>query len=137
MDKLIDRYVGYLQYERNASPHTIRNYASDLHQFRDFLKRFFPAGSTSKSTSSEPRAPSPKAGAGQQGALGDTSPQTDITTIDALQVRAYLASLFRDQKEKASIARKLASIRAFFKFMVREGVIGSSPCSGVATPKLA
>jgi integrase/recombinase XerC len=37
MDELIERYVNYLQYERNASPHTVRNYRSDLLQFRDYL----------------------------------------------------------------------------------------------------
>lgn len=39
MDDLIERFVNYLQYERNASPHTIRNYRSDLIQFRDFLSQ--------------------------------------------------------------------------------------------------
>ena len=39
MDELIERYVNYLQNERNASPHTIRNYRSDLAQFRDFLTK--------------------------------------------------------------------------------------------------
>ena len=37
MDELIERYMRYLQYERNASPHTLRNYRSDLLQFRAFL----------------------------------------------------------------------------------------------------
>ena len=37
MDDLIERYIQYLQYERNASPHTVRNYRSDLMQLRDFL----------------------------------------------------------------------------------------------------
>lgn len=107
MDQLIDRYLRYLQYERNASPHTLRNYASDLHQFRDFLKQ--------------------TRGGEQTGTAG----------IDALQIRAYLASLFQQQKQKASIARKLAAIRAFLKFLLREGVIGKNPGEFVATPKLA
>ncbi len=37
MDQLIERFIAYLQYERNASPHTLRNYRSDLKQFRDYL----------------------------------------------------------------------------------------------------
>ncbi len=42
MDELIERYVNYLRYERNASPHTVRNYRSDLLQFRDYLGRAAP-----------------------------------------------------------------------------------------------
>jgi integrase/recombinase XerC len=108
MDELIDRYLRYLQYERNASPHTVRNYASDLHQFRDFL----------------------------QPARPGTASNADVRAVDVLKLRAYLALLFQNQKQKTSIARKLASIRAFFKFLAREGVIDANPCLGVATPKL-
>jgi integrase/recombinase XerC len=108
MDELIDRYLRYLQYERNASPHTVRNYASDLHQFQNFLQQ-----------------PGPEAGSG-----------ADVRSVDVLKLRAYLALLFQNQKQKTSIARKLASIRAFFKFLAREGVIETNPCLGVATPKL-
>ena len=37
MDELLTRYLNYLRFERNASPHTIRSYESDLLQFRDYL----------------------------------------------------------------------------------------------------
>lgn len=107
MEDLIGRYLRYLQDERNASPHTLRNYSSDLHQFRDFLKHSL------------------------------TADEVDIRQVDALQIRAYLASLFQDQKQKSSIARKLAAIRAFFKFLVRDGLIEKNPAEFVSTPKLA
>ena len=109
MDELIDRYLRYLQYERNASPHTLRNYASDLRQFRDFLKR----------------------------AQANPGAGIDLGAVDALELRAYLASLFQAQKQKSSIARKLAAVRAFFHFLTREGAIEKNPCLGIATPKLA
>jgi integrase/recombinase XerC len=134
MNDLIDRYVRYLQYERNASPHTIRNYASDLHQLRDFLAR-----SLGKQPS--PVAPGESSEQGKTGdapsqAAAQTTLDIDVATIDALQIRSYLASLFQDQKQKTSIARKLSSIRAFFKFLVREGLLATSPCVGLASPKL-
>jgi len=132
MRDLIDRYTRYLQYERNASPHTMRNYASDLHQFHDFLK---PAATRLDETTH----PVPNREPVEHAALpeGIENPRgVDVATIDALQVRAYLASLFQHQKQKTSIARKLSSIRAFFKFLVREGVIAASPCVGLASPKL-
>jgi integrase/recombinase XerC len=143
MNTLIEKYVYYLQYERNASPHTIRNYASDLRQFHEFLRRSLSGQSASpapnlesRTPNPEPRAPDLEVSSGQQEPSGDTARQIDITAVDALQIRAYLASLFRDRKQKTSIGRKLAAIRAFFKFMVREGVVASNPCLGVATPKL-
>jgi integrase/recombinase XerC len=151
MNDFIERYIRYLQYERNASPHTIRNYASDLHQFRDFLNRathrvipsearnlaLFTAKKNKAGSLADFRADRPSDGQEDVGAPAtQTALEVDITTIDALQIRAYLSSLFDDQQQKTSIARKLASIRAFFKFLLREGVIASNPCLGIATPKL-
>jgi len=106
MDELIERYVHYLQYERNASPHTIRNYRSDLQQFRDYLTRDQPETSV------------------------------DLRTIDTLHIRGFLAFLFEKEKKKTSIARKLAAVRAFYKFLRREGILAESPAAMVATPKL-
>ena len=91
MTDLIDRYISYLRYERNASPHTIRNYHSDLLQFRDYL----------------------------QGA--DPEAKVDLGSIDALRIRGFLALLYEREKKKTSIARKLAAVRAFYKFLAKEG----------------
>ena len=107
MNELIERYVNYLQNERNASPHTIRNYRSDLAQFRDFL------------------------------AQGKPDARVEVASIDAFRVRGFLASLFENERKKTSIARKLAALRAFFKFLSREQVLAENPASRVATPKLA
>ena len=107
MDELIERYVNYLQNERNASPHTIRNYRSDLAQFRDFLTK------------------------------GKPDARVEVASIDAFRVRGFLASLFENERKKTSIARKLAALRAFFKFLSREQVLAENPALRVATPKLA
>jgi integrase/recombinase XerC len=106
MDDLINRYANYLRYERNASPHTIRNYESDLVQFRDYLRG------------------------------GDPAVTVDIRTVDALRIRGFLALLYEREKKKASIARKLAAVRAFYKFLAREKVIEANPAATVSTPKL-
>src|SRR5687768_14447055 len=46
MEKLIEQFLEHLRYERNVSAHTLRNYASDLLQFVDFLA---PADASGKS----------------------------------------------------------------------------------------
>ena len=107
MDKLIERYISYLQYERNASPHTIRNYRSDLRQFRDFL------------------------------AQGQANAPMDVTRVDPLRIRGFLASLFDSERKKSSIARKLAAVRAFFKFLAGERLLAQNPAAAVSTPKLS
>ena len=106
MEKHIARYVRYLQYERNASPHTIRNYQSDLEQFRDSLTE------------------------------GNPETKVDVSKVDALRIRGFLAHLFSREKKKRSIARKLAAVRAFFKFLARDGVLSANPAATVSTPKL-
>jgi len=106
MNELLDRYLNYLRYERNASPHTIRNYESDLLQFRDYLTGGDPAG------------------------------KVDLAAIDMLRIRGFLALLFEREKKKTSIARKLAAVRAFFKFLAKEGVLKANPAASVSTPKL-
>jgi len=105
MDDLIERYVNYLRYERNASPHTVRNYRSDLLQFRDYL------------------------------AEGRATTVVDVRSVDALRIRGFLGALFEKQEKKSSIARKLSAVRAFFKFLRREGVLAENPSTVVSTPK--
>jgi integrase/recombinase XerC len=101
----LSQFLQHMQYERNVSPHTLRNYASDLEQFRDHLFRI------------EKRADVP------------------VNEIDRLTIREWMAALHSDHK-KSSIARKLASLRTFFQFLVREGVLENNPAKLVATPRI-
>lgn len=106
MKAAIDRYLYHLRTERNASPHTIRNYQSDLRQFIEYL--------------SPPGAAEPT-----------------LESADHHLVREYIGWLYDQQLERASIGRKLATLRSFFRFCVREGCISSNPARLVPTPKLA
>ncbi|HEX7334761.1 MAG TPA: tyrosine recombinase XerC [Pyrinomonadaceae bacterium] len=110
MEKLIEQFLEHLRYERNVSAHTLRNYASDLEQFLDFLAPL-------DQTTGKRNTP-------------------EISEIDHLTIREWLASLHAAQKRKASIARKLAALRTFFQFLVREGVVELNPAKLVSTPRL-
>src|SRR6266436_519903 len=117
-DQLLTQFLDHLRYERNVSAHTLRNYESDLTQFFEFL------------------APS-KTETADKPASKQRSPRNEptITQIDHLTIREWLATLHTDHKKKASIARKLAALRTFFQFLVREEVIESNPAKLVATPR--
>jgi integrase/recombinase XerC len=57
-----------------------------------------------------------------------------LQRLDHLLLRRYLAELHRSN-QRTSIARKLSSLRTFFRYLVREGALAASPAEGLATPK--
>lgn len=59
-----------------------------------------------------------------------------LEDIDYLTVRKYMADLTGQKLAKKSIARKLSSIRSFFKCMFRDGLVKTNPVAGISTPKL-
>ena len=110
IEQLYAQFFEHLRYERNVSEHTLRNYAIDLGQFLDHLA---PAD--------------PQTGARRE---------IDIRQIDHLTIREWMAELHAAQKKKTSIARKLAALRTFFQFLIREGVVELNPAKLVSTPRL-
>jgi len=98
-DRYVEKFIRYLEIERNASKHTLVNYSIDLKSLSEFLKE-------------EP-----------------------IEKVDYVVLRRYLAHLKELNLSKVSIARKIASIRSFFKFLFREGIIKNNPASSLSTPK--
>ncbi len=119
MDEWIQKFIASLQFERNASAHTLRNYASDLAQFRDFLARQEMAAHADKESNAE---------------LKDVA--IDIRSIDNIRIREFLSSLYERHNQKSSIARKTAAIRSFFKFLETEGAVEKNPARLVSAPKL-
>ncbi|MGH9592750.1 MAG: tyrosine-type recombinase/integrase, partial [Bryobacteraceae bacterium] len=63
----------------------------------------------------------------------ETPRMQDVTH---LMIREFIANLHDHNLEKSSVARKLAAVRSFFKFAVREGLVLRNPARQVATPKL-
>jgi integrase/recombinase XerC len=55
--------------------------------------------------------------------------------VSHLRLRAFLAGLRSRGLSKSSIARKLAALRSFFRFLCREGIIKSNPIVALRTPK--
>lgn len=59
-----------------------------------------------------------------------------LEKITAVDVRLFLARMKEKKLSKRSVARKMACLRSFFKFLCREGYIKTSPATGLQTPKL-
>jgi len=62
--------------------------------------------------------------------------EKDVADVDHLTLRRFLADMRAKNYAKRTIARKLASLRTFFKFLFREGLIKTNPITAVSTPKL-
>ena len=96
-------FLRYLAAEKNASPHTLKSYGTDLRQFEAFLaaERIVPAHLTQR------------------------------------HIRAFLVVLHARGLDPVSVARKLAAVRSWLRYLVRRGVLERNPARDVRGPRLA
>ncbi|MFQ5428875.1 MAG: site-specific tyrosine recombinase/integron integrase [Phycisphaerae bacterium] len=145
---LVTEFLNYLRYERHFSPHTGKCYAADLHQFSQFLIGGAEAAMNATAPAARNAARGPATGAGMQGGPGNaqvavatqTGVQTDLLRqklleADANRIRAFLSFLSEREYSKATSARKLATLRSFYKFCLRRGYIQTNPVVTIRTPK--
>ena len=107
MNRVIDEFLQYLSKEKRYSPSTVEAYASDLEQFRSHLV--------------------------QQVSANGENPWTAVRRED---IRSFLGHLIRHGMTKRTVARKQASLRAFFRFLVKTGRRPLDPTGGLVTPKM-
>ncbi|MBQ1400980.1 MAG: tyrosine recombinase XerD [Firmicutes bacterium] len=60
----------------------------------------------------------------------------DVKDVQNTEVVAYLLELKNDGKSAATVNRKLASVRAFYKFMIEKGVVKDDPTSNIKSPRI-
>lgn len=108
MKNEIGDFLDYLTYERNVSIHTIGAYRDDLESFTTFLTENY---------------------------LTIPRDLLDLSTVDHLAIRAYLAHLVTRKLTRTSMGRHLSALRSFYKFLLREGLVEANPARAVATPR--
>lgn len=97
-----------LSNERRASDHTVLAYQSDLAQFLEFLT----------------------------GHLGTVPEFSDLAGLTPGDFRAWLAQRSRDGRARSSTARALSTVRSFFRFLDREGLVHNAAIGAVRSPRL-
>ncbi len=151
-NNLIAEFLDYLRFERHFSPHTGKCYAADLHQFCGFLlDRPDAAGDPVSAASTAPVSPSipssePAFPSGDQSATAtvattqasnatDTRLRSLILAVGTDEIREFLSYLAGLDYSKATVARKLATLRSFYKFCVKRSYKDKNPVAPIRTPK--
>ena len=102
---MIKSFLEYLRFERNYSDKTIVSYGTDLKQFEDFFKK-------------------------------EVENELDFVKVDADIVRAWMVYLMDEEKLTAtSVNRKLSSLRAFYRFLLKKKLVVVNPLLRVVAPK--
>src|SRR4051794_25207069 len=105
MDALLVDFLRHFRVEKNASDHTVKSYREDLMQALDFFRT----------------------------RLGSQSPRPEQLTTRLL--RAHLAWLHEQGYARATIARRLAAMRSWCRFLCRQGELKSNPTVGLRGPR--
>lgn len=100
------KFHRFLETEKARSKETLRAYLTDLEDFRAFLA-----------------------------SRGESDSLDDITKISVFHLRAFIAGRFSKLK-KTSVSRKMAVLRSFCRFLVREGFLKNNPAHSISGPKL-
>lgn len=103
----ITSFLNYLKFERNYSSKTVSSYEDDLLQLHSFFKKHF------------------------------SSEKYQFKNIENLTIRLFLGDLIENRISRRSIARKLSSVRSFFKYLYRKKIIELNPTINIATPKIS
>ncbi len=106
MDR-VGEFLRYLEHNLKASGQTVRCYRTDLREFESFLS-------------------------------GRPGPGQDSSRFppDHRAIRSYLSFLHERGVSRATVARKLACVRSYFRHLVRRKVIRRNPAALVSTPRL-
>lgn len=96
-------FLRHLSLEKDASPHTLRSYRTDLREFTQYA--------------------------------GGGDPATWLGDVDTRTIRGYLAHLHARGLDATTIARKLAALRSWFRFLVRRGVLERNVAREVRGPR--
>jgi integrase/recombinase XerC len=130
---IVRDFLNYLKFEKRFSEHTAKCYNADIEQFSQFL--------TGQSDSGPHANEHISVEGHHHGSATAIATQTNVgldrllISADVNSVRSYLTHLNEKHYSKATIARKLATLRSFYKFLVKRNLLPSNPVMAVRTPK--
>ncbi|MGA8164923.1 MAG: tyrosine recombinase XerC [Waddliaceae bacterium] len=124
-------FLKHLKVAKNASEHTIRNYAVDLNALKSYLEKEWHPNLREDELPDKIRhhLPFEKRWTGKDGLLS-------LDKIDRRTIRGFLANLNAMRCSKRTIVRRLSSLRTFFRWSVIEQLIKVNPTEELDSPKI-
>lgn len=101
-------FRSYLEIEKNYSEHTVKAYVRDLDAFRAFIQSTYEF---------------------------DPVSQEDLDGVTHRMIRAWMGDLMDEGISKRSVARKVASLNGWFKWLQKTGRLETNPAKKVSVPK--
>jgi integrase/recombinase XerC len=105
MDDALAEFLQHLALEKNASAHTVKSYREDLTQALDFFRTRL------------------------------AQPRPEVTQLSSRLLRAHTAWLHEQGYAKATIARRVAAVRSWCRFLCRQGHLAANPADGLRGPR--
>jgi len=134
---IIDAFTSYLADERHFSPYTARCYGADLRQFIEHLT----VEHKLEADPARERAVFERATRERPTVSAVGFRATSLTEIicgaHAETIRGFLAHLGSQEYSAATMARKIATLRSFYKWADRRGVCAANPMISIRTPRQA
>ncbi|MCI0612674.1 tyrosine recombinase, partial [bacterium] len=110
MRKYLSEFESHLRIEKRYSSNTVLAYMNDLQQFCGFLNEYL-----------------------GKDVIDDASV---VSELDLLAIRGFINHLYQQKFNRASIARKLACLRSFFRFLCRQNYVAQNFAKAVKSPRL-
>ena len=136
---VINGFIAYLGDERHFSAYTARCYGADLRQFIEWVEQ------SQRMTINEPveqkayEARLARAARTQPGnpaaSVGGTTMTDKVLDASSDWIRSFLENLQSNAYSSATMARKIATLRSFFKWAERTGIAPLNPMTAIRTPK--
>ena len=102
---IISDFLTYLEKERHYSKFTINAYGYDLYRFVEFFEEY------------------------------SGTPVSDFGDVDKIAIRHFLGKEFEEGYSSKTVARRLASVKSFFKYLLKIEEIQDNPVIHIKTPK--
>ncbi len=136
---IVGRFLDYLTHSRHFSAYTAKCYGADLRQYVEYLVEStgLALDKPREEAALQSRLNSSASAGNVVATLSPGSLTKAVVEADANSIRAFLAHLSQKEYSPSTMARKIATLRSFYKWADKSGLVQGNPMTLIRTPKQA